>query len=184
MSAGSHRQEAAPSGAGGEIRSATPVGHGPVVSAPIKSPMIVQAFAPPALSESAPAEPASDPQIPDPPPSTPDLAEFRKRFSGARSRSAVWIPRVVGVAAALVASVAIAEGLPSLLFSSIPSNANASNRPPADALVVPRLGFASVVPAPPAVPPSEAPNKAAAAKQTADIAKALKQSAAGAIKPV
>src|SRR4029077_17951650 len=141
-------------------------------------PMIVQAFAPPAGPESAPAEPASEPQMPDPTPSRPALAGVRKRFSGARPRSVVWIPRVVGVAAALAASVAIAEGLPSLLFTSIPSNANASNRPPVDVPVVPRLGFASVVPAPPAVPSRETPSNAEAAKQTADIAKALKDAAA------
>jgi hypothetical protein len=167
------RQVSIPIAPRGEIPIATPI-----APAPIKTPTIVQAFASPALSESAPAEPASDPQLSDPPPFAPDLAGFRKRFSGARPRSAVWIPRVVGVAAALVASVAIAEGLPSLLFSSIPSNANASNRPPVDVLVVPRLGFASVVPAPPAVPPRETPSNAEAAKQTADIAKALKDAAA------
>src|SRR5882672_4879911 len=98
-------QTAIPIAPRGEIPIATPIAPAPVAPAPIKTPMIVQAFAPPALSESAPAEPTSDPPIPDPAPSTPDLADFRKRFSGARSRSAVWIPRVVGVAAALVASV-------------------------------------------------------------------------------
>ena len=91
---------------------------------------------------------------------------------------------MVGVTAALVASVAIAEGLPSLLFSSIPSNANASNRPPVDVLVVPRLGFASVVPAPPAVPPRETPSKAETAKQTVGIVKALKEAADSETKPV
>ena len=153
-----------------------PIAPAPVAPAPIKTPMIVQAFASPALAESAPAEPPS--QISDPPPSAPELAEFRKRFSGTHPRSVVWIPRVVGVAAALVASVAIAEGLPSLLFSSIPSNANASNRPPVDAPVVPRLGFASVVPAPPAVPPRGTPSNVEAAKQTAEIAKPLQDAAA------
>lgn len=178
----------------GEIPIATPItsapiapvpfAPAPVAAAPIKIPTIVQAFASPASAESAPAEPASDPQLSDPPPFAPDLAEIRKRFSGTRPRSVVWIPRLVGVAAALVASVAIAEGLPSLLFSSIPSNANASNRPPVNVPVVPRLGFASVVPAPPAVPPRETPSNAEAAKQTADIAKALKDAAAKETKSV
>src|SRR6266567_1429939 len=151
---------------------------------PLKNPTPVQAFAPPALAESAPATPPSDPEELDQPPFMRDIAEVRKKFGAARSRSAIWIPRLVGISAALVASVAIAEGLPSRLFSSIPSSANALNRPPAETQAVPRLGFASFVPRPPAEPPKKAPPKAETAKQTADIAKALKQANPNEAKPV
>ena len=156
---------------------------------PVKDPAPAQAFAAPAvalpaLAESAPATPPSEPEELDQPPFMRDIAEVRKKFGAARSQSAIWIPRLVGISAALVASVAIAEGLPSRLFSSIPSSANALNRPPAETQAVPRLGFASFVPRPPAEPPKKAPPKAETSKQTADIAKALKQANPNEAKPV
>jgi type II secretory pathway predicted ATPase ExeA len=151
----------------------------PAMAAPFKAPTP----APAPVLPPAPAleEPASEPELES---FGSVAAETRKKFGVARSQSAAWIPRLVGISAALVASVAIAEGLPSRLFSSIPTSANALNGPPAGTQAVPRLGFASFVPRPPATPPASAPNKAEAAKQTADIAKALKDAAAKETKSV
>jgi type II secretory pathway predicted ATPase ExeA len=148
--------------------------HGEV---PIPAPMIA---GPVKASSPAPvlAQPASD-LIP-----FGSVAEARKKFGAARPRSAVWIPRLVGVTTALAASIAIAEGLPSRLFNSIPGSANIFNGPPGEARAVPRLGFVSFVPRPPAVPPRDASNKAETAKQTADIAKALKEASTNEAKPV
>ena len=162
---------------------AAPIAAAPIIAAPISKPAPAPAPAP-ALPALASDPPPSDTPAPDVTTFMPEIAEIRKKFGAARPQSVVWMPRLVGVAAALVASIAIAEGLPSLLFSSIPSSANASNRPPAETLVVRRLGFASVVPAPPAATPKETPSKAETAKQTADIAKALKGAAAAEIKPL
>ena len=165
----------------------------PVMAAPIKAPPTPRAEIPilapmmaalikaptPAPAPVLPPAPALEEPAPE-----PELesfvsvaAETRKKFGVARSQSAAWIPRLVGIGAALAASVAIAEGLPSRLFNSIPNSANALNNPPAGTQAVPRLGFASFVPKPPAAPPASAPNKAETAKQTADIAKALKDAA-------
>jgi hypothetical protein len=119
-------------------------------------------------------EPASEPEVES---FVSIAAETRKKFGVAHSPFAAWIPRLVGISAALAASVAIAEGLPSRLFSSIPSSASTLNNSPAEAKAVPRLGFASFVPRSPAAAPASVPNQAETAKQTADIAKALKDAA-------
>ena len=140
--------------------------HAPMIAAPIKAPTPAPIPAPapaPALEEPA-REPESFGSV---------ASEARRKFGAARSQSATWIPRLVGIGAALAASVAIAEGLPSRLFSSIPNSTNASNNAPAAAQAIPRLGFASFVPRAPAEPPKNVPKKADTAKQTADIAKAL-----------
>ncbi|HYK78841.1 MAG TPA: hypothetical protein VEU95_04395 [Micropepsaceae bacterium] len=144
----------------------------PVMAAPFKAPTPAPApVPPPAL---ALEEPASEPEVES---FVSIAAETRKKFGVARSPFAAWIPRLVGISAALAASVAIAEGLPSRLFSSIPSSASTLNNPPAEAKAVPRLGFASFVPRSPAAAPASVPNQAETAKQTADIAKALKDAA-------
>src|SRR6267154_461892 len=168
-----------------EVPIPAPIPTPPIKPVRVENPAPVQAFAapafaaPPALAELAMATPPppSDPEELDEPPFMADIAEVRKKFGPARSQSAPWIPRLVGISAALVASVAIAEGLPSRLFSSLPSGANALSSPPAETQAVPRLGFASFVPRPPAEPPKEAPPKAQNSKQTAEIAKTLKDAA-------